>query len=202
MTEQEHHVHHVHHVVKRQKLCNDYYNANEFVPYKKTNHFNAIVDSYLIKEQLEIPDQLIADLKTELAKQKVINVNKIQHQFIKMCLRKLGYQKYYECIPNIKSKLTGERPVVIEKEDAEKLKNMFQQIQEPFEKYKYLLGENRTSFIGYPYVFYKLVELCGLFDILQHLELSCKKSPLKLQGYDKVWSEICKMNGWIFIPTI
>ena len=165
-------------------------------PYTRLNHFNGYLQPYLVHDKdINIPDKVIEDLKMEFTKQKIIIVNsRILHKVIKMCLRKLDYTKYYEYIPHIISKLTGESPIILKKEDAEKLTIMFKQVLESFEQCKYVLGENRTSFIGYPYIFYKLCELLKLDDILQTIELS--KSPMKLLKYDKVWKAICIMNNW------
>ena len=167
-------------------------------PYTRLTHFNEYLQPYLVQEKdinIEIPAKVIEDLKMEFTKQKIIIVNsRILHKVIKMCLRKLGYTKYYEYIPYIISKLTGEPPIILKKEDAEKLKIMFKQVLESFEQCKYVLGENRTSFIGYGYIFYRLCELLKLNNILQTIELP--KSPLKLLKYDKVWKAICDMNGW------
>ena len=75
---------------------------------------------------------------------------------------------------------------------------MFQQIQKPFEQS--ILGTTRTGFLGYIYVLYKLVELCGLTNMMQECELL--KSREKMLNNDKIWKNICEINGWPFIPTI
>lgn len=179
---------------KKQKLIND------FFPYTRINHFDNMIDPFLIKEHLDIPDQLLVDLKAEFAKQKINNIDRLQLNCIKKCLRKLGYQKYYEYAPYIKSKLTGKEPVFLTLKDAEKLKIMFQQIQEPFEQTIRLLNNGRANFLNYTYVLYKLAELCGLDNMLQQFALL--KSREKLLGNDKIWKNICEINGWTFIPTI
>lgn len=170
-------------------------------PYKRHDHFSEYLNQFIIKEsQSDIPAKLIDDIHMELLNQKIKCVQNIGYNHMKIILRKLGYNNMCEYIPHIISKISGIHPVSLTQEQAENLKLMFQQIQEPFEKCKHLIHEHRTSFFSYDYVFYKLCELLKLHHILQHVP--SLKSKMKLLAQDKVWKGICDINRWQFISSV
>ena len=70
----------------------------------------------------------------ELKKQRIVKKDQITIDKMRKILKLLGYNKYYEHIPHILSKI-GKKAPKISKENEEKLRLMFKQIQEPFNIY-------------------------------------------------------------------
>ena len=112
-------------------------------------------------------------------------------------LKKLGYNKYYEHTAHIICRLNGRQPPTITPEDEEKLKRMFKEIQEPFQK---VCPKNRKNFLSYSYVLHKFVELLEL----DHLKVlfPLLKSREKLHQQDKIWKGICEELNWEFIKSV
>lgn len=78
-----------------------------------------------------------------------------------------------------------------------KLKHMFLQIQEPFEKH---CPSDRKNFLSYAYTIYKLCELLGEDKYLPMFSLL--KSKEKLHQQDLIWRGITSELGWEYIPTV
>lgn len=112
-------------------------------------------------------------------------------------LKKLKYNKYYEHVPYITNILNGINPPKMTLELEERLRRMFQEIQEPFNKH---CPENRKNFLSYSYVLYKFCELLGEDDYLECFPLL--KSKEKLHQQDVIWKNICGELMWEFIPTV
>ena len=78
-----------------------------------------------------------------------------------------------------------------------KLRLMFSEIQQPFEKH---CPTERKNFLSYSYVLYKFCELLGEDDFLPCFPLLKSKEKLKQQ--DKIWKNITIELKWEYIPTI
>jgi len=165
--------------------------------YKRINHFNEWLAQFQAKEAIEIPDIILADLRNEFHKLKIKNTNDITKIKVKQCLKKLKYNKYYEHVTHITNLLTGIKPPSMNTILEEKLRNMFRDIQEPFEVHK---PEKRSNFLSYSYCLYKFCELLGYDELLCHFPLL--KSREKLHQQDKIWQGICKSLSWQYIATV
>lgn len=165
--------------------------------YKRENHFNEWISQFQAKESTNVPDDVIAKLRTEFRKQKVKDLNEITHEKVKGLLKKLGYAKYYEHVPYIATIVSGITPPMMPQELEDKLRLMFHTIQAPFEKHK---PANRKNFLSYSYCLYKLCELLGHDEYLQCFPLL--KSREKLYVQDQIWEKICKELRWQHIPTV
>lgn len=165
--------------------------------YKRINHFNEWLAQFQAKEAIEIPDQILIDLRNEFHKLKIKNVNEITKAKVKQCLKKLKYNKYYEHVTHITNLLTGIKPPSMSLALEEQLRNMFRDIQVPFEIHK---PENRSNFLSYSYCLYKFCELLGYDDLLCHFPLL--KSREKLHQQDKIWNGICQNLSWQYIATV
>nr|QBK88888.1 MAG: late transcription factor 3-like protein [Mimivirus LCMiAC01] len=116
---------------------------------------------------------------------------------IKRILKKLGQTKYYEHRAHILSKFNGLPPPTINRETEEKLRDMFKQIQLPFQKHK---PSTRKNFLSYSFVLHKFFQLLELDDLVACFQLL--KSREKLRQQDAIWKNICKELDWQFIPSI
>ena len=165
--------------------------------YKRDNHFNEWLLQFQAQEQTNIPDEVIEKLRHEFKKTKIKNLEEITHAKVRSFLKKLKLNKYYEHVPYIANILNGIQPPKMSLELEERLRRMFQDIQEPFNKH---CPENRKNFLSYSYVLYKFCELLGEDEYLDCFPLL--KSKEKLYQQDVIWKKICKELLWEFISTV
>lgn len=166
-----------------------------FYAYKRINHFKEILAQFQGKETTQIPLDVIENIKLQIKKER-IELTQITNIKTKEILKKLGYNKYYEHIPFIKDKL-GIKPPVMSPELEETLCNLFIELQSPYSKY---CPDDRVNFLNYYYTAYKLCELLGEEQYLQHFPML--KDPEKRMEQDEIWKKICLDLDWEFIPTI
>ncbi len=165
--------------------------------YKRDNHFNEWLLQFQAQEQTNIPEEVIINLRNEFKKQKIKNLDEITHAKVRALLKKLKMNKYYEHVPYISNILNGINPPKMSGALEHKLRQMFKDIQEPFNKH---CPENRKNFLSYSYVLYKFCELLEEDDYLHCFPLL--KSKEKLHQQDVIWKNICKELKWEFIPTV
>ena len=165
--------------------------------YKRINHFNEWIAQFQAKESTDIPQPLLDELMNEFCKMKIKDTTLISSSQVKQILKKLKYNKYYEHVPHITNLLTGINPPNIPPLLEEKLRNMFRDIQIPFEKNK---PSGRYNFLSYSYCLYKFCELLGYDDLLCNFPLL--KSREKLHMQDVIWKKICVDLNWEYISTV
>ena len=171
-------------------------------PYKRINHLIEWLNQFQAKESTEIPDNIYNDIITEIKRQriegKIKNMPYIKLRgTIKSILKKLRYTSYYEHVPYIISKVTGTSPPILNREVEDRVKFMFKQIQEPFNKY---CPPDRINFLNYSYILNKLFRILEMDKYAQCFPLL--KSRDKLRQQDQIWKNICAHLGWSFHPSI
>ena len=166
-----------------------------FYAYKRINHFKEILSQFQGKETTQIPDDVIENIKLQIKKER-IELTEITNIKTKEILKKLGYNKYYEHIPFIKNKL-GIKPPIMSSELEETLCNLFIELQSPYSKF---CPDDRVNFLNYYYTAYKLCELLGEVQYLEHFPML--KDKEKRVEQDNIWKKICAELNWEFIPTI
>ena len=165
--------------------------------YKRENHFNEWLSQFQAQEMTNIPMEVIDQLRAELKKMKIKNLEDITHTKIRGLLKKLRLNKYYEHVPYITNILNGIKPPNMPQELEEYLRIMFKDIQRPFDDN---CPTERKNFLSYSYVLYKFCELLGEDEYLQYFPLL--KSKEKLYQQDIIWKKICRDLHWEFIPTV
>jgi len=165
--------------------------------YKRINHFNEWLAQFQAKESIDIPIEILDKLRNEFHKAKVTNTSEITKVKVKMYLKKLKFNKYYEHITHITNLITGIKPPSMTSVVEEKLRNMFRDIQIPFEEHK---PKERSNFLSYSYCLYKFCELLGYDELLCNFPLL--KSREKLHQQDIIWQKISKSLGWEYIATV
>jgi hypothetical protein len=165
--------------------------------YKRENHFNEWLSQFQAQEMTTIPPEVIEQLRAELKKIKIKNLEDITHAKVRGLLKKLRLNKYYEHVPYITNILSGIKPPNMPQELEEYLRIMFKDIQKPFDEN---CPTERKNFLSYSYVLYKFCELLGEDDYLQYFPLL--KSKEKLYQQDVIWKKICRDLKWEFIPTV
>jgi hypothetical protein len=166
-----------------------------FYAYKRINHFKEILAQFQGKETTQIPPEVIENIILQIKKER-IDLSQITNIKTKEILKKLGYNKYYEHIPFIKDKL-GIKPPVMSSELEETLCNLFIELQSPYSKY---CPDDRVNFLNYYYTAYKLCELLGETQYLEHFPML--KDKEKRIEQDAIWKKICEELDWEFISTI
>lgn len=166
-------------------------------PYKRLNHFIEWLNQFQGKESTDIPKETYDLILSEIQKHGIKNIQKISMPDMRVILRKLGLNKYYEHSASIISKITGKPPPSISRETEEELKMMFREIQEPFSKF---CPRERTNFLSYSYVLHKFFQILEMHEFVERLPLL--KSREKLRSQDKIWKFICDELGWKFYPSI
>ena len=172
----------------------------EFTPYyayKRSNHFNEWLSQFQAKQTTNIPEEIFEKIVLELKKERITDPSKVTTKKIKEYLKKLKYNKYYEHIPYIITRVQGKPAPRLTTELEEKLRIMFQMIQEPFQRH---CPKDRKNFLSYSYTLHKFCELLGYDDLLVCFPLL--KSREKLHVQDIIWKGICGDLGWEFYPSL
>ena len=165
--------------------------------YKRTNHFKEWIYQIQGREGISIPDEIISGVLAEIKKERITDKDCITYDKMKEFLKKLKLNKYYEHIPNIITRITGEKRLTINSELENKLLQMFNEIQAPFEKY---CPKTRKNFLSYSYTLYKIFQLLEKNEYLKYFPLL--KSREKMYEQDEIWKNICKELNWKFISSM
>jgi len=168
-----------------------------YYAYKRINHFNEWLAQFQAKESTEIPAEIFDAILMELKKERITNMASIKQTKLREILKKLKLNKYYEHIPHILNRLNGQTAPVMSRDNEEKLRHMFKEIQPSFQKH---CPADRSNFLSYSYVLYKFCELLELDDFLPCFPLL--KNRDKLYAQDRIWQKICEDMSWEYIRTI
>lgn len=169
-----------------------------YFAYKKINHFNEWLAQFQAKENTDIPQDIIESVMRELKKERISDPKKVKKDKIREVLQKLRFSKMYDHVQQIKNRIQQQMTMLtLSKEMEEKLQHMFKEIQPAFIKY---CPANRSNFLSYPYVLYKLCQLLEMDEFLPCFQLL--KSREKLYQQDQVWQKICQEMRWQFIRSI
>lgn len=174
--------------------------STEFVQvytYKRKNHFKEWLTQLQAKESTIIPEDILNLIYIELKKERITDSCDITYAKIRQYLKKLRLNKYYEHIPNIINRITNNKGLIIASELENKLVQMFDMIQVPFDKY---CPSNRKNFLSYSFTLHKFCQLLNRNDLLSYFPLL--KSREKLFEQEKIWKNICKELEWKYISAI
>ena len=168
-----------------------------YYAYKKINHFNEWLAQFQAKESTEIPQDIYDAILVQLKKERITNMGSLKPTKLREILRKMKCSKYYEHIPHIINRLNGQNAPFMSREDEEKLRHMFREIQPSFKKH---CPKGRRNFLSYGYVLYKFCELLEMDEYLACFPLLKNQDKLYLQ--DKTWQKICQEQGWQYVRTV
>jgi hypothetical protein len=164
-------------------------------PYKKINHLKEKLNQFQSKETADVPDEVYTIIYNDLKKTRVPK-EKISPIDIRSILKKHRQTVYYEHLQQIYCKITECPPITLSREIEEQIINMFQKIQDSFQKYR---PNDRSNFLSYAYVLNKLFRIIKLE---KHSKFFCLlKSKDKLREQDDIWEKICKDMGWKFYSS-
>jgi hypothetical protein len=168
-----------------------------YYAYKRINHFNEWLAQFQAKESTEIPHEVYDAILLEFKKERITNMSTLKQTKLREILKKLKLNKYYEHTAHILNRLNGQNAPVMSRDNEEKLRFMFKEIQPSFQAHR---PKDRSNFLHYPYVLYKFCELLELDEFLPCFPLL--KNRDKLYAHDKIWQLICQDMDWQYIPTI
>lgn len=167
-----------------------------YYAYKKINHFNEWLAQFQAKESTEIPQEIYDAILLQLKKERITDMSTLKPSKMREILRSMGRSKYYEHIPHIINRLNGQNAPFMSRENEEKLRHMFREIQPAFKKY---CPKGRKNFLSYSYVLYKFCELLEMDEFLHCFARLKNRDKLYVQ--DKTWELICREMRWQFVRT-
>lgn len=168
----------------------------DYSPYRRINHFREWLNQFQAKQSPEISEDIYKDIINELNKNRIIDFSELNKKKMKIILKKLNYNDYYEHIHYIINKLSNLPPPKITRDMEKIFIKMFTKIEGPWEIFKKV---ERKNFLSYSYVLYKFCELLELDHLLDCFTLH--KDPNKLMENDEIWKKICDYLNWEFISS-
>jgi hypothetical protein len=166
--------------------------------YKRLNHFSEWLGSIQARASTEIGQDVIDAIRGEFKKNRASQKKDITPAKVRLYMKKLNMNKLYEHAHYVATLISGIPAPTLEPELEVKLKHMFVNIQDPFERA--IRGTARKNFLSYSFVLYKFCELLGRDDLLCHFSLL--KSSEKLHAQDIIWKAITTELQWQFIPSV
>jgi rubrerythrin len=172
--------------------------------YEKSCHLDDWLRRFQAKEHKTIPQEILDKVILEARKERIRDLNLLTEDRVKRYLKRLSLNEYYDNIIGIINRINGRPPFNLTQEIEDKIKTMFQQIQEPFEKYK---PPTRRNFLSYSYTLHKFFQILGLHEFSTYFPLL--KSADKLRQQDDIFRKIVaemaekdKTINWVFYPSI
>lgn len=164
--------------------------------YQRINHFGEWIENSQGIQQSVVPDEVIDALRAEITKQR-LSVHQITEKKVRDMLKKTKNNGFYKYRTYITDRLTGRDQLRFDTQTVGKLKQMFHEIQEPFERH---LPKGRKSFLTYAYILHKFCELLSLDRFL--IRYPYLKNRQRLKEYDQTWRNICRDVNYEYIPSL
>jgi hypothetical protein len=174
-----------------------FHEQNDSMAYKRSSHFSECLNALQGKEGTTVPKEVVEAVRAEFKKNRISTSSEIKPSKVKQFLKKLGYSAYYDNIYSITNMVTGLPAIKLSPSLEKQFKDMFAEIQSPFDRHK---PPERKNFLSYTYVVYKFSELLGEDELLPYLPLLKCRQNLHVQ--DKIWKGICQDLSWEYIPTV
>jgi hypothetical protein len=171
--------------------------------YDKMSHLDDWLRRFQSKENRIIPSDILDKVILEAKKERIKDLNKLSEDKVKRYLKKLGLNEYYDNVIGIINRINGRPPFQLTPQIENKIKMMFSQMQEPYEKYK---PQNRKNFLSYSYTLHKIFQILDLHEFSKYFPLL--KSADKLRQQDEIFKKIVdelaekdKTIKWVFYPS-
>jgi hypothetical protein len=172
--------------------------------YEKKTHLDDWLRRFKSQENRNIPQHVLDKVLLEVNKERISDLSLLTEEKVKKYLKKLDLNEYYDNVIGIINRINGRKPFNLTPEVEDKIKCMFQQIQEPYERYK---PSTRKNFLSYSYCLHKLFQILGLHEFSKYFPLL--KSDDKLRQQDNIFKKIVaemaqkdKSVNWVFYPSI
>lgn len=168
-------------------------------PYRRSNHFSEWLLQSQAKQTTAIPESVFSAIRQECKKRRIAE-GSLDAKLLKSVMKALRLNKYYEHVAYILMQMTGKPPLRLSMEVEERMKEMFAEVQQPFDEVIPIVCPTRRNFLSYAYIIRKFAELMELDEIVDNFPLL--KSREKLMVQDKIWKAICERLQWRFIPSM
>lgn len=185
------------------KEMQDYDYRHQFT-YEKETHLEDWLRRFQAKENRCIPQDVLDKVILEANKERVKDLTCLTEDKVKRYLKKLKLNEYYDNVIAIINRINKRPPFTLTAELEDKIKFMFRQIQDPFEKHK---PKNRKNFLSYSYTLHKFFQILGLHEFCKYFPLL--KSADKLRQQDEIFKKIAaemamkdSTVNWVFYPSI
>jgi hypothetical protein len=172
--------------------------------YDKRTHLLDWLRRFQAKENKDIPQDILDKVILEAKKERITDLNVLDEKKVKSYLKKLNLNDYYDNVISIINRINKRQPFTLTQEIEDKIMEMFQQIQEPFEKYK---EKSRKNMLSYSFLLNKFFLILGLPEFSKYFFLL--KSPEKLRQQDETFKKIVDhmakidhKTQWQFYPSL
>lgn len=165
--------------------------------YQRHNHFKTWLKRTQGKETTHISPEICDLVRKELRKERITDMSTVDHIKIKAILKKLRKNKYYNHWVQITTIVTGKTPPQMTQEQEDSLIQMFERVQEPFEKK--VKGKKRQNMLSYSFLIHKFLQLMSWDEFLPYFPLLVSVDKIQIQ--DAIWQELCKEVGFQFIKS-
>lgn len=165
--------------------------------YKRQNHFKTWLKRTQGKETTFIDDDVIDTVRMELRKQRIVDMSTVTHVKVREILKKLRLNKHYNHCVQITTIITGVTPPQMTSEQETALLQMFDTIQEPFQRI--IRKETRQNMLSYSFLIHKFLEIMSWDEYLPYFPLL--RSADKIQYQDWIWQKLCVEVGFEYIKS-
>ena len=177
-----------------------------YYAYRRINHFKEIKLQLQGKEITNIKPEWMDMINSQLVKER-IPLKRLTYKLMKDILKRLELSKLYDHINYILFvKLELPRTIVFPQWLDELLDVLFIELQEP---YSVVCPHDRTNFLHYNYVLYKLIELISMAGHISPEQTNQYLSNIpmlvdhaNITDQDNIWNPMCAILDWEFVPTV
>lgn len=117
-----------------------------------------------------------------------------EHDKIRLSMKELGLQKYYNNAYYVMRHVFGHPLVEFRKINEARLLALFMRVQEPFSR----IQSQRTNMLSYQFLIRKFCELLG-YNVAYYIPYL--RSRTNLQRQDQEWKQICNELDIPFYPS-
>lgn len=169
-------------------------------PYRRSNHFSEWLNSFMARQNGNIPNEVYDKIRGEMKKQRLTDVSTLTLARLRAMMKVLRLSKYYEYGTLILCQIKGEQPPTIDPELEEELRVAFNAIQTVFDDVVKEVLPERRNFMSYSYTIHKLLQLMEQDELAEQFPLLRAASKTRVQ--DQLWKAVCDRLGWTFIPSV
>jgi hypothetical protein len=198
--------------------------------YKPPNHFAEIIAQFQGKRRASAPQDVV-DLIADYCRRYGFEKHKITPQIVRMFLKQKQqeettfrkyskvkssttpmrkYTDFYKHCTEIAWRLSGIPPPYMTPSQEDRIIALFPMVVEAYKTSPRYLSRkaNRTNrkkpnpnLLNYHYTFYKEAQLLGYDEFLPYIALP--KSTANINDNDEFgWKHVCKVNKFVYLPTI
>lgn len=164
--------------------------------YKRIGHFKQWLYRLQGKEKNTVTATDIEKIQNFL---KGENTKRICFWTIKNALRRLQMKHHYSHTAFIMKVIRGSPVFEMSSQQQNALIQMFVSLSDVYEQVVKQFTKTRVNMLSYPYIIRKLCELKRWNRVSKVIPFL--KSHSSIIQQDQIWSLVCKLKGWTFIPT-